>query len=214
MGLLPCLLFASLYVNAQKASKDTVGTPLSTVITIQPLYFVTSAVKLDIEFRKPDSKRAIGITPEFFNGNIKDADLLREMKGLKQDKLSGFGIGIFQKYYVANGPYFAYGLTYRYQTIVFDSQGFAPYQKDGYTFYEYGSISDKWKINSFLANTVIGYQAVKYDFVYDIYLGFGYKHPSIKADHPEARKYDRGVFNYAYDGLVYLMGFKVGYKIK
>lgn len=206
-----------LYSAAQDASNEAgKNAKLAVSVAVQPLYAISNAGKFDIELQNSASRFAYIISPEIYGGSLRDVSPFQNQVGVNKDRLSGFGIGLLQKYYVneSKRPYVAYGLTYRYQTIAFEAEGYDTFEKNGLTYYQYGPIKDKWKINSFLISTVIGYQKIKHDFLYDVYLGFGYKKPSVESKYPEARKYDEGVYNFAYTGLVYHMGFKIGFNIR
>lgn len=204
-------------LNAQQLKEEIAVNKNAISVTIQPFYLLKNAAKIDIEFQKSGRNFAYILSPEVYAGNVRDATTLSSIRNENTDKINGFGIGLLQKYKKKDkigGPYLAYGVTYRYQTIDYESEDFKQFEEDGFTFYEYEPIKDVLKINSFLFSGTFGFQKVKRDFVYDLYTGFGYKKPSIKSTYPEARKYNQGFNSYAYDGVVFLLGFKMGYQIK
>lgn len=195
--------------DSTKASNHTIN------LLFQPLFIGNKAIKLDLEFQRSQSRFAYVITPELYSGIISDTET---SKNASEDRINGFGIGIQQKLKFKKEPvshYFSYGLTYRYNKITYDSEGFIPYQENGLNYYDYGPYKNDMKINSILLSGVLGFQESYWDILLaDLYLGFGYKLPDVKIDNPGVRQYSKYFTSPAYKGVLLLAGIKIGVQIK
>lgn len=187
-------------------------------VSLQPLFMLISAGKIDIELQPAGKRHAYIFTAEVYGGRVQDRSNGFDTRSNGDwDKINGAGLGISHKFKFKNersSPYIAYGLTYRYQEITFETEGFYPYEQDGLTYYEYGSIEKNLVISSGLATTVFGYQKISDDFVYDFYFGFGYKAQLKETDFMGLREYDNSIMNYAYKGFGMVAGLKIGFQFR
>lgn len=211
IALILLLSFAST-TNAQDKKTDSIAKKMGISLTVQPFFFAVAAGKLDLELQPLNHKFAYIVTGEFYDGEVQDGELF-DFKDNAWDKISGFGIGLMQKYKFKekrSSPYVAYGATYRNQKIAIETEGFYPYQENGLTYYDYGPIEKSLKINSLLIGGTMGYQKISGSFVFDIYAGLGYKTPLGKNNLEGYREYDKDITVYAYKGFGMLLGFKIG----
>jgi hypothetical protein len=207
--------FGSFSANAQQDSIKTSGLGIN--LLFQPLFIGIQAIKLDLEIQKPKSRFAYVISPEIYSGMTQDYRSNRRQEP-PEDRISGFGIGVHQKLKFKKEPvshYFAYGLTYRYNKITYESEGFNAYQENGLNYYGYGPSKNDMKINSILVSGVIGFQDSYWDILLtDAYVGFGYKLPGVQINDPGQRQYDRYYMSPAFKGVLILVGVKIGVQIK
>jgi hypothetical protein len=210
-------------VNAQVTqTTDTThadsATPKSSVsVAVQPFFLLTNTGKIDIELQPAGSKFGYVFTAEVYGGRIEDGDIFLIKEDERFDKIRGAGIGISQKYKFRDkrsSPYVAYGLTYRYQEITIDTEGFYPYQEDGLSYYGFGPGKKNLIISSGLANAVLGYQKVAGDFLIDVYFGLGYKAQLNDTDFGGLRNYKRYQYSPAYKGPAMQVGFKIGFQFR
>lgn len=188
---------------------DSITRRPSISVSVQPFFLLTNAGKVDLEVQPLDHKFAYVLSAEFYGGRVQDDFIY--------DRLNGFGIGLLQKYKFKkqlSSPYFAYGAIYRHQEIAIETEGFSPYQDNGLTYYEFGPIKKLLIIDAVLLSTTFGYQKVSNDFVYDFYIGLGYKTPLRDLNFQGYRKYDQYISSYAYKGFGMLVGFKIGYQLQ
>lgn len=213
-----CLILAFSSSFAQTADSSTSVTAKTAIsIAIEPHFLITNAGRLNVELQKPGGKFAYIIVPEIYGGEIVDAGVFRGISDKDPDKIRGFGLGLFHKYKFkpsVTGPYLAYGLTYRNLDITYNTEGYIRYTEDELTYYKYGDMEDVLKINSYLISGLAGYQKTAGIFMFDIYVGLGYKSSNKKSLYPAARKYDRSVFDIAYTGGTMVFGIKLGFQLQ
>lgn len=202
--------------TTDKTNTDSIPSKTSLSVAVQPFFLLINAGKIDVELQPAGSKFGYVVTAEIYSGGIEDYDHSSD-KGDPYDKINGAGIGISQKYKFKDkrsSPYIAYGLTYRYQEITIDTEGFYSYQDNGFTYYDYGPREKNLVISSGLASVVFGYQKIAGDFVYDFYFGGAYKAQLKNTDFDGLRKYNKYSDSYAYKGPTMLVGFKIGFQFK
>ncbi|HMI01790.1 MAG TPA: hypothetical protein VK541_04865 [Pedobacter sp.] len=204
--------------KTDKTNTDSIPQKISLSVAVQPFFLLSNAGKIDVELQPAGSKFGYVLTAEVYGGRVKDRSIFSEIEDdAPYDKISGAGIGISQKYRFKDkrsSPYIAYGLTYRYQEIAIETEGFYQYQENGLTYYDYGPIGKNLVISSGLASAVFGYQKIADDFVYDLYFGFGYKAQLKNTDFDDLRQYDKYQYSHAYKGPVMLLGFKIGFQFQ
>lgn len=204
----------------QTAKPDTTDKDAKSSISlaIQPMFMLNNAGKIDLEWQSGGKKIGYVFTAELYSGRTKDASEGFYNRGTeKWDRISGLGVGISQKYKFKDersSPYLAYGLTYRYQEISFETEGFFTYEQDGLTYYDYGPIEKNFAVSSGLATAVFGYQKIADDFLYDLYFGFGYKAQFNNTEFDGLRRYNDSIIYHAYKGFGMVAGFKIGYQFR
>lgn len=212
--------FASIQATAQKDSTGTAASSnLAISLTAQPLYVYSNAIKLDLELQKPSSRFSYVISPELYSGKISDSKSgVQNSSKMPLDRIKGFGLGLHQKLKFKKqliSPYFAYGATYRNQTITYDTEGFVPYEENGLSYFGYGPMEHPIKIQSLLISTVVGVQMLDWDvLLVDAYVGFGYKLADVEMPNPQERHYNKAFYSPAFKGPVMMLGVKIGAQIK
>jgi len=200
-----------------KAKVDSISQKTSVSVAIQPFFLLNNAVKIDLELQSANSKFGYIFSIEGYGGSMQEDRYKYTSRDPVYDKLNGIGIGIAQKFRFIDdrpGPYIAYGLTYRYQEIAIETEGFFPYQENGFTYYDYGPLEKNLVISSGLASAVFGYQKVKDNFVYDFYFGIGYKAQLKDTGFDGLREYNQYQYSYAYKGSLMMLGFKMGFQLR
>jgi hypothetical protein len=202
------VIWASSSVKAQEKKFPEI------LASVQPLFAVNNALRADIELKLRSPLLNVVLSPELYTGTVKDRYAYRDQY---RDNLGGIGIGISHKLDLSKRnvrPYVSYGITYRSLKIDYDDEGFLPYTKEGLLYYEYGTFNDRLNIRSTLLNAVGGIQFItKKRFVFDVYLGAGYKNSS-KSSSFSKREYHHGTRSFAYNGNLFLSGFRIGYQLR
>ena len=210
------LLLSGASTYAQVQDKDSLDQKPAMSLSVQPLFLISNAAKLDLEIQLPKRRLGYIVSAEVYAGRVKDIGFLEITSGDRPfDRISGFGLGVLQKHSFREGItsyYVAYGITYRHLKIDYETDGFSPYQQDGLNYYEYGPLEKSKKINTLLLSTTIGYHRIMGRFVYDLYLGLGYKSPLEKVDFNGARDYNDSMPSFAYKGFGILAGIKLGFQ--
>lgn len=184
-------------------------------LSFQPLFMIINAGKFDFEWQPAGKKLGYVFTAELYSGraeDFNDASFYRP-----SDKISGVGIGASQKikfYNRRSSPYLAYGLTYRYQEISVEAEGFYEVESDNLNYYEYGPVERKHALSNGLASLVVGYQKAKHDFLWDYYFGFGYKKQFNNTEFGGHREYNKYPYSFAYKGAMMVMGLKLGFRFE
>lgn len=209
-SLLGLILLLSLISVAQE------NKPINGIVaSVQPLFALNNALRLDAEMKLRSKNLNFIISPEFYKGYSSDnKSILSDKKRI--DEVEGIGIGVSHKidFNSNRNTYFNYGLMYRDLNITYEDEGYIPYQRGGLSYYEYGLYVDKLKINSILLDACIGIQSHSFGrFILDFYVGGGYK-TSSKTSNYNGRSYDQHHASYAYNGFVFRTGIKAGFKIK
>ncbi|MGV3509408.1 MAG: hypothetical protein ACO1N7_08980 [Sphingobacteriaceae bacterium] len=208
LGLI--LLFS--FMSAAQENKPINGI----VASVQPLFALNNALRLDVEMKLQNKNLNFIISPEFYKGYASDNKFILSDKKRGIDEVEGIGIGVSHKidFNSNRNTYFNYGLMYRDLNITYEDEGYIPYQRDGLSYYEYGLYVDKLKISSILLDACIGIQSHNFGrFILDFYIGGGYK-TSSKTSNYNGRSYDQHHASYAYNGFVFRTGIKAGFKIK
>ena len=188
-------------------------------VAIEPLFLARSITKLDIEYKPKKHLFSYIVSPEIASGTVYDQALFSWDRNPSEDHLKGFGIGLFQKISAKVKskaiPYLAYGLTYRKNTISYDDEGFVPYTKENLSFYEYRRYNDDLKIETYLISLLSGVQITGSSKIQcDVYGGFGYKSSKKSSMIIEGkRNYNHSFSDYAYNGFIFQLGVRFGYKI-
>jgi hypothetical protein len=219
------LLSTTLCLNstAGKAQTDSMAraseSQLAIALSVQPLFVLSNALKLDLEIQKPTSRFGYVVSPELYGGQTTDTSVPESQRNNKfPDRISGFGLGVQQKLKFKKqliSPYFAYGLTYRRLKITYDTEDFVRYEENGLSYYAYGPVENPIQINSLLFNGLIGVQTLDWDFLLlDLYVGFGYKIVDVNMSNPGERRYNKMFFSPAFKGPIMMAGIKLGVQIK
>ena len=211
------LLLLGTTLKAQSQVQDSTSQKPRISIAIQPLFLFIGAAKFDFELQPAKHRFGYKLTTELYQMETKDTRNLDFLDKKPYDKLRGFGLGLQQKYKFrekASSSYVSYGFTYRNQTIAYETEGFYPFQENGLTYYEYGPIDKKVRLETILVNTTLGYQIISYNFMFDVYMGVGYKGPLTKVNFDGARRYDYSILSYAYEGFGVLAGIKFGFQLQ
>lgn len=208
----------SAQAQADSTKNHAASSNMAISLSAQPLYILSSAIKMDLELHKPTGRFGYVISPEFYSGNISDDRENHNRNGSSPDRIKGFGLGIHQKLKFKKqlvSSYFAYGATFRSQTITYHTESFIPYGNDGLSYYSYGPVDNRIKIKSLLVSAVMGFQTLDWDvLLMDAYIGFGYKLADLEMTYAGERRYDKNYFSPAYQGPLFMLGVKFGAQIK
>lgn len=216
------IMLAIVILNCYTVSKaqetDSIG-PKKISLSVQPLFLITNAARLDMEIQHRDvnNRNAYLVNFELYAGELNDDGFLRGGSGYT-DKISGFGIGLQQKYKfraAKNSLYVNYGFIYRHQKLTYQIEDFYPYQQNGLNYFDYGPITKKKNMNTLQLVTTLGYQCIAAQhFLFDMFMGLGYRIPLNKIDFGTSRDYDDTIHTFASEGLGIVAGVKFGFQFK
>lgn len=195
--------------SVRKMMQDTT-TANGTVLHVgfEPAFIFNNATKFSVALKPSNKKFAVELTPEIYAGT--------HVLNHYNDKVSGFGIGLYHQLYIYEGnkhpAILSFGATYRSINVAYADEGFIPFEQNNLQYYRYKNFDDVLKTSSLLVNVYAGTRVThnRSPVFVDFYAGFGYKFASAKATYPGFRTYSANMFDYAYKGPVLLVGMKFG----
>jgi hypothetical protein len=190
-------------------------------IAIQPLYLYNLGWRLDFEQRIPDSPAwiqigaAVNSMPRTtLNGVPRNDNEWVLINGDELSRLIGGGLYLNYKYFFDRKEtwYWSGGCSYSHYNIEYFDKYMRSYTEDDLVYYTYDDKKFKQNINKIGLSTYIGYQSPRPTFLFDIYMGAGYKH-SFYSD-PDGRRFNQGMIGLGYRGFVFITGVRFGVKFK
>ena len=200
--------------------KEAKGNPLVSV-SIQPLFLLNNALKLDAEIQKEGSRLVFIVGGEMYNGQIKS--LYQQVNSFGEaieDHVSGFGVNAALKYIVsrkgANGSYYiSPGITYRNIDLTLKGPGFYSYLENDIEYIAYGETEQQFNRKPLLVYGNFGFQYAKRNaLVIDVFGGIAYKSLAENAALRQIRDYEKPMFGYEYAGFLIQAGVKLGFQFK
>jgi hypothetical protein len=210
-----------------RTTRFTIGT--------QPLYIFNTGVRFDFEMRIKNTPAWIQIsTTGYWRPYLGYSDYYYDDDGYRHDEgydyddynyehnatigeddlnsFSGAGLEVNYKYFF-NRPqtlYVAGGGSYTRYNIKYAEEYWRSYTEDGleYLTREYGDI--KQGINKFGANIYFGYQMPRPTFLFDVFVGIGYRH-SFRTN-AAGRPFNDTMLSLGYSGIVAIAGIRLGVK--
>ncbi|WP_207533552.1 hypothetical protein [Desertivirga arenae] len=205
----PCISQAQGDQKQEKKASITVSTDL--------LQYFNDIYKYDIEGKKTDSHLSHFLSIELVNGRTNNQSAWYTNSGT--DPISGFGLGIHQKWVARKGnpkstPYIAYGIGLRKVFIKYSAVGFSRYTENSLDYYIWGPYNDKVEIKSGMANAIGGIQFKhSTNIVLDGYFGIAYKISDSNSLKIGSREYNKTFSSFAFEGLGFQVGAKLGFKV-
>jgi len=185
-------------------------------IAAQPLYIFNNAVRLDFEMRIKNTPSWIQISPVgYLMPNINDDNTeYWTFSGDGLSSLRGGGLELNYKYFFnrIESLYVAAGGSYTHYNIGYSDYFMDKYTEDGlvYYIYKYGDI--KQRINKWGLNTYFGYQIPKPGFLFDMFVGLGYRYSH--KNNAVGRQFDDSMLSFGYSGPIFMTGVRIGVKFK
>ncbi|MDR1203228.1 MAG: hypothetical protein LBL58_16585 [Tannerellaceae bacterium] len=184
-------------------------------IATQPLYNFNSGVRFDFEMRIKDSPSWVQISPSGYWMPRANHDYnYWILPSGELNYLLGAGMELNYKYFFnrKESLYFAGGCSYTHYTIEYVDEYWRSYSEDGlvYQVKEYGAT--KQRINKLGINAYFGYQLPKPTFLFDMFVGLGYRH-SFRSN-SMAKPFNDGMLSFGYSGVVITTGIRIGVKFK
>ncbi|MDR1593201.1 MAG: hypothetical protein LBS43_01795 [Prevotellaceae bacterium] len=183
-------------------------------IASHPLYHFNSGVRLDFEKRIKNTPSWIqlGISGNFLGKRNNENNYWTIASGDEFSYLRGGGLELNYKYFVnkKESLYFAGGGSLFHSNIEYMGDYWISYIEDGlvYQIIKYGKINQK--INKLGINTYFGYQLPTPTFLFDMFVGLGYRHSFRNND--TAKLFDDSMISLGYTGLVFITGVRFGVK--
>ncbi|MDR1170070.1 MAG: hypothetical protein LBK97_04455 [Prevotellaceae bacterium] len=183
-------------------------------IATHPLYNFNSGLRFDFEKRIRD-------TPSWIQAGLAGYLVARRDREDNQwvmitnDELShlwGTGLELNFKHFVnrKESLYFAGGCSYSHYSIEYYDRYWSSYTEHGleYRLREYGIV--KQGIDKLGINAYFGYQIPSPGFLFDMFVGLGYRH-SLR-NNSEAKRFDEQMLAFGYTGIVVITGVRFGVK--
>ncbi len=140
-----------------------------------------------------------------------------ESTTLRRDQLKGFGIEALLKQYMGGGHwypnnyYLAFGPAYHNFTVTYFGEQFVPRIQDGLEVLVAELTDQEMAISRYTLSFLVGgHYAIGSRFFADVHLGLAARYSSVTLPVPNARLYDDYMTNYAYSGIMFRGGFKLG----
>lgn len=202
-------------IVAQETDRDHV------ILSFNPQYLFTNAIRLDIDFRTKNSSSWWIISPYFYTDGSNESFLNRgdddNYNPRKYESMYGLGLGVAKRIYLrpkstADGFYATAGITYKYLIIKGDNFTYVENTgDDGLNYYEMQDLEYSININSYSGYVIIGHQFNPFTkFYIDLYIGFGIKYSTHNSPENAVVKYNRGSIDYGYSGTQFLGGVRLG----
>jgi len=231
LSLLICT--SALQVHAQRASVETdnrryAHTQKSFTVAVQPMQFYNNSIRYDFEVRLGKGPGWLQFGPAFYYKPYSDRekpgyyyedreyyrhwfnfDLHEPFSGLK-----GGGLDLNYKHFLdpRRSFYFAVGLSYANFNIKYWARAWDEFTEDGLQYLEYKEAYRTQQIERYGFNNFIGFQIpTRSAFLFDVFSGYALRFASSDENKPA---FDRYMYSYGYSGIVFLMGFRIGFGIR
>ncbi|MDR2287120.1 MAG: hypothetical protein LBE04_06565 [Prevotellaceae bacterium] len=220
LSALIAVIFAILIWPAQiQAQYETVAEKLphqkkKITIATQPFYSYVNAVRLDVEKRIKDTPAwvQLGVSGHFLADKNNEKNWII-FPGDEISYLRGAGMELNYKYFFnkQESLYFSGGGSYSHYNIKYFDTYWHSYTIDNLVYHtkQRGKIGQK--INKLGINAYFGYQIPKPTFLFDIFVGLGYRH-SIRSN-DKAEPFNDATISLGYTGVVFITGVRFGVKL-
>ncbi|MDR1895404.1 MAG: hypothetical protein LBR10_01270 [Prevotellaceae bacterium] len=206
------LSFITITVSAQEEKLPHLE--MQYTAAMQPMYLFNSGIRLDFEKRIKRSPSWLQISPSVYWVPKDDEYNSYLMSGEELSGLFGIGLDLNYKYFFnpKESFYVAAGCTYTHYRINYRGDIWNSYTEYDLTYHthEYGNA--KQNINRAGLNTYIGYQIPTPYFLFDMYVGLGYR-LSFRSD-KFGERFDSSMISPGYRGVMFLTGVRFGCKFK
>lgn len=190
-------------------------------ITIQPIFLLNGAFKIDAELQQKENKNAFTGGLEIYTGKT---NLLYNNSDVDDtnidDEVNGIGLNLAYKLKINHsdkigGFYFSPGITLRTFKLNTNGEGFFTYEDGGVEYITYGLIDKDYNIKGALIYSNFGFQkAWKSTLIMDFYTGIAYKNSTRNDELELSRDYEKPTYGYNYSGYLIQAGVKIGFQIK
>jgi hypothetical protein len=192
------------------------------VIFFNPQYLFTSGLRVDIDFRKPNSNKWWVISPYYYSDGDDASFLNRDnssgYNSREYESMYGLGLGVARKIFfksddtTAKGFYVLGGVTYRYFEIQGDNLTYVETTgADGLEYFDLQDIEYTVNINSYNGYVILGNQFnISSRCYFDLYMGFGLRYSTHNSPENAVVEYNRGNIDYGYSGTQFIGGFRIG----
>jgi hypothetical protein len=185
-------------------------------VATQPLYIFNNAIRLDFEMRIKNTPSWIQISPVGYLLPALNEDNTEywTFSGEELSSLRGGGLELNYKYFFNKKEsfYVAAGGSYTHYNIGYSDYYMDKYIEDGLVYYMYKYGDMKQQINKWGLNTYIGYQIPTPTFLFDMFVGLGYRYSHKNND--VGNQFDGSMISFGYTGAVFLTGVRFGVKLK
>jgi opacity protein-like surface antigen len=187
-------------------------------IAIQPLYIHNSSLRLDFEKRLNNSPAwlQIGLTSNILPKTTDDKynNYWLILADEEFNELYGGTLDINYKRFFNRKEtwYYAGGCSFSHYNIEYVDRYIRSFTEDGMVYHEFDYGPLKQVINKVGMNTFIGYQPPTTSFLFDVFMGLGYRYSFRKND--DLKHFNYSPFSFGYKGIVLIAGVRFGVKFK
>jgi opacity protein-like surface antigen len=220
--LITLFTFLTVATSQTQAQEQTITIKLphqlkKYTIATHPFYGLNSGVRFDFEMRIKNTPSWIQIGTAGYLVPRRDEEKYNQWVTITGDELNsllGGGLELNYKYFFNNSEslYVAGGCSYSRYNIEYIDKYWDSYIEHGleYRMSKFGILNQK--IDKFGINTYFGYQIPKPTFLFDMFVGLGYRY-SLRSN-IVANPFDNGMISFGYKGVVFITGVRFGVKFK
>jgi hypothetical protein len=219
LSALFAVMLAILILPAQiQAQDETVADKLphqkkNFTIATHPLYHFNAGVRFDFEKRIKNTPSWIqlGVAGNFLGNN--SSGNWGIVSGDELSYLHGVGIELNYKYFFNKKEsfYFAGGGSYSHYNIKYFDTYWHSYTENNLVYHARETGKMDQKINKLGINTYFGYQIPTPVFLFDMFVGLGYRHSFRNND--TAKLFNDTMISLGYTGVVFITGVRFGVKL-
>jgi hypothetical protein len=211
------LLATSILASAQEITTATGKLPHQEkgyTIAWYPFHHIANGVRFDFEKRIKNTPAWIQAGVTGYSFSPEDSEYNFYTLSGEFNYLRGGGLELNYKRFinVKESMYLAGGCSYNHYNVKYFDYYWRSYTENNLDYWvnEYGNM--KQKINKFGINTYLGYQLPTPTFLFDIFVGLGYRY-SFRSN-SAANSFDDSMLALGYRGIVFMTGVRLGVKFK
>lgn len=196
-------------------------------IGISPLQFFNQGIEVHFDNRINDSRHWLIFSAAYYLNTALDPKLNNDSAAANgtpgfatNDRMNAYRLGIMHRIYFGEdsrhtgSSFISYGIRYTHYHISIHDYGWEKYQENGLNFYGFNPVTGNYRIDRLDMGLFLGGQRVfSAHFYADLQVGLLYMLPYVNTDMPGYRHYNTSMFDYAYQGFLPALGFRVGYII-
>lgn len=180
-------------------------------IAFMPQYAISQGMRIDFDFRIAEHQY-ITIGPQWYYA--KDSERYYQ----ENVDMTGAGLTLNYRYFFSksklpSGPYFGFGLHYKYLDLSYEDFNWVSYTEYSNTFshQEYGT--QELMINQGGYDLLMGYQIAFNRFLMDFYIGWAFRLSDYDSD-TYGNDWNETIFEPGYEGFLPTAGFRLGILLK
>lgn len=207
-------LFCLISFGAISQDKENPFKEYSFAFTISPQFLFVNSLKFQVEMMVKRDHSLI-LSPQLIKGPIERSRDIAVANETRKDGISGFGGELLHKmilfYFTQeNQLYFSHGPIFQAPKITYSEYYWLENPENPleliYRLQEKNSVIYRYGYTVYFGVQNISAETV----IMDLYAGIGIRYVDIKPPLPENRSYGKGIWNYAYEGALPVVGIRFG----